>query len=29
MLQVGRFLLKSLGNLQKGKPLPESVQYFS
>ena len=28
MLQVGRFLLKSLSNLQKGKPLAESVQYF-
>ena len=29
MLQVGRFLLKSLSNLQKGKPLPESVLYFN
>jgi hypothetical protein len=28
MLQVARFLIKSLANLQKGKKLPESIKYL-
>lgn len=28
MIQVGRFLLKSLSQLQKGKPLAESAKYI-
>lgn len=28
MLQVGRFLMKSLGQLQKGKPMAESAKYI-
>jgi hypothetical protein len=29
MLQVARFLIKSLNQLQKGKKLPESVSYLA
>lgn len=28
MIQVGRFLMKSLSQLQKGKPLAESAKYI-
>lgn len=29
LLQVGRFLLKSLDQVQKGKPVAESATYFA
>jgi hypothetical protein len=28
MMQVGRFLMKSLSQLQKGKPMAESAKYI-